>query len=217
MLAAFCLLFSSHELFLKADNYFLDENSAAEIYLYNGTFDKSENAITRDRIIQPVILGPEYRFVPTTGDFYDKDHITYLKFKSGKTGTYVAGISTLPRAIELNGEEFTDYLEHEGLAGIIAERENKGISDQGAREKYSKHVKAILQVGDTRTDSYATQLGYPIEFIPLVNPFALKVGDEASFQLSYMGKPLINQTVHVSSRSGYSEWRRRGDFLKDRC
>lgn len=35
-----------------------------------------------------------------------------------------------------------------------------------ARERYSKHVKVIVQVGDRRTNAYETALGYPAELIP---------------------------------------------------
>ncbi len=204
LLTLFFIL-SSHELFLKTDSYFFKENSQGELYLFNGTFDKSENVITRDRIIKPQILGPDYDFKPSTEDYFDNGNITYLKFKTGNAGTYVAGISTKPSDIELSGEEFTAYLEHEGLTDVISERKTKGISNQVANEKYSKHVKTILQVDERRTDNFSTHLGYPIEFIPLKNPYNLSVGDEMSFKLLYLDKPLNDQTVHVSSRKHPNE------------
>ncbi len=205
LLLALFFTLSSHELFLKSDTYFLDENGRFELYLFNGTFDESENVITRDRIIAPQIIGPDYNFEPSPNDYYDKDKATYLKFKTGAAGTYVAGISTKPRVIELNGEDFTAYLEHEGLTAVIADRKAKGISDQVAHEKYSKHVKAIFQVGEQRTDHFSTSLAYPIEFIPLKNPYTLSVRDSMSFKLLYKGEPLGNQTVHVSSRKNFGE------------
>jgi len=169
ILTALILFFilSSHELFLKSDSYYLEKNSDVELYLFNGTFDKSENVITRDRIINPQIIGPNFNFRPSNADYYDNDEVTYLKFKTGNSGTYIAGISTKPRAIELSGKDFTNYLEHEDLTEIIASRKNKGISDKKALEKYSKHVKAILQVDQKRSDNFSTELNYPIEFIPL--------------------------------------------------
>ncbi|QLG46374.1 DUF4198 domain-containing protein [Costertonia aggregata] len=190
---------SSHELFLKSDSHFLSPNSTSEIYLLNGTFDKSENSITRDRIINAKIIGPDYLYEPTDGDYSDENNITYLKFKTGETGSYVAGISTLPRMLEMTASDFNAYLDHEGLANTLADRKKDGSIEKGAKEKYSKHVKSLLQVGDQRTDHYMAQLNYPIEFIPLNNPFAMKVGDSISFQLLSSGKPLANQTVHYST------------------
>lgn len=144
VLITFYVLLCSHELFLKTDSYYIETHESSELYLFNGTFDNSENIITRDRIGKAKIVGPDYNFIPSKDDFCDKENITFLKFKTGNKGTYVAGISTLPRTIELNAADFQEYLEHEGLVDIIAMREKMGISDSSAREKYSKHVKALL-------------------------------------------------------------------------
>lgn len=197
----FCcfVVFSSHELFLKADSHFLGANMPAELHLFNGTFDKSENSISRDRITDPKIVGPEYTFKPVDGDFYDKDNATFLKFKTGDAGTYVAGISTLPRNLEMTAEKFNEYLEHEGLDHMLAERNKDGSIASGATEKYSKHVKSLLQIEEKHTDHYQLEMGYPIEFVPLSNPFDAKPGDAISFRLLRDGKPLSGQTVHYST------------------
>lgn len=192
---------SSHELFLKSDSHFLKANEAAELFLFNGTFDKSENVITRDRIIDDKIIGPGFDFHPSVDNYYDKEHATYLKFKTGNPGTYVAGVSTLPRTIEMNAQEFKEYLEHEGLSDVLAQRERKGLSSKGAKEKYSKHVKSILQVAETKTGHFSKTFDYPIEFVPLKNPYELSVGDDIAFQLLLDGTPLANQVVHFSSRA----------------
>jgi uncharacterized GH25 family protein len=47
---------------------------------------------------------------------------------------------------------------------------------KGARERYHKHVKAMVQVGNTRSDHYATPLGYPAEIVPMENPYSLANG-----------------------------------------
>ena len=199
VLAGIIVLMSSHELFLKTDSHFLKEGQATELYLYNGTFDKSENVITRDRIQDAKVLGPDYEFIPSDSDYYDQENATYLKLTVGKSGTYVAGISTLARNIELTAEEFKEYLEHEGLDRVVKERDMKGISNRAVVEKYSKHVKALLQVSDEHSEDYNRELNYPIEFIPLQNPYLLSVGEIIDFQLLYKGEPLANEVVHFSS------------------
>ena len=201
-LVALLLLLSSHELFLKTEAYYLAPHQASELYLFNGTFDTSENTITRDRIVQAKILGPKYEFLPKETDYYDQGDVTFLKFQTGNAGTYVAGVSTLPNAIELSATNFQEYLEHEGLAEVVEERKRKGIDNASAREKYSKHVKAILQVSDQKTKHFQTALGYPIEFIPLHNPYSLKIGNSLTLKLLRDGQPLADQIVHYSCRSG---------------
>ena len=190
---------TSHELFLKTDAYFLAPGQASELYLFNGTFDTSENSITIDRIIDLTVLGPDYGVEMENEKFYERDNVSYFQFNAGKSGTYVAGISTAARTLEMTAQEFNDYLEHEGLTATIEEREKEGSYNNGANEKYSKHVKAILQVGSDKTEDYQTELGYPIEFIPLSNPYDAKVGTSISFKLLRNGQPLPNHVVHYST------------------
>jgi hypothetical protein len=83
-------------------------------------------------------------------------------------------------------------------------KENNAL-DQAAVERYSKHVKTIFQVGETRTDDWQTPLDYPIEFVPLSNPYDLHAGDMLKVRLLRQGKPLVGQLVYVDSdNSGHS-------------
>jgi uncharacterized GH25 family protein len=63
------------------------------------------------------------------------------------------------------------------------------------RERYSKYVKTIFQVGDKQSGNYKTVLGYPVEIVPQTNPYSLKTGDTFEFQCLKDGKPLTNQFV----------------------
>lgn len=199
VLVACYVLFSSHELFLKTDNYFVKPHTEGEMYLFNGTFDKSENVITRDRIEEARIVGPSFAEAVSRTAYYDKEKSTYLRFTSGAAGTYTAGISTKPKMIELDAEAFNDYLDHEGLEDTIKERKADGSFNSGAREKYSKHVKALFQVGDKRTEEYGTVFGFPIEFVAKTNPYTVNAGESLSFQLLRDGKPLPNHICHFST------------------
>ena len=199
LLLTITFTFSAHELFLKTDSHFLKPNSASQLYLYNGTFDTSENEITRDRIVNAKIIGPDYLFEPTEKNYMDKDEITYLNLTTGDAGTYVAGISTLPRILEMDAKAFNKYLDHEGLEGTIVNRKAANIMEKGAKERYSKHVKALLQVGDATSIDFMKPLNYPIEFVPLNNPYEIKLGDAVAFKLLRDGKPLANHIVHYST------------------
>lgn len=190
------LILSGHDLFLKTDQYYAKPHSRQELFLFNGTFWMSENPISRDRISDPKIIGPEYSFVPTDEHWYDRDSITFLTYTTGGSGTYVAGVSTLPRSIFLEAAEFNEYLEHDGILDVLSAREASGELESDETELYSKHVKAILQVGDEHSDHYSQVLGYPVEFIPVDNPYTAIIGDVITFILLCDGKPLANQLVY---------------------
>ena len=197
--------FYGHDLFLKSKNYHLIPHERVAVSLFNGTFETSENVITRARMIDVSIITGDGTLVhPDTACWRDEDTRAVLEFETGSAGTYVVGVSTAPSMIELSAEDFNAYLQHDGVLDVFAERKRDGSLKSVARERYSKHVKSILQVGSHRSDSYKTKLGYPVELIPLSNPYDLKVGDTLSVLFLRHGKPEPDQLIYASY-AGYHE------------
>ena len=198
LFAAF-VLFSSHDMFLKMGTYFLQPNQLATLKVFNGTFDKSENVIARSRMKDVSLLGNGTRLHPDTTQWTEIDSVTILNFKTGDAGTWVAGLSTHAKNIELVAKDFNEYLQHDGLLDMLEWRTKNNALDKNAVEKYTKHVKAIFQVGDRKSEDWKTPLGYPVEFMPERNPYDLKPGDALSVKLLWNGQPLPNQLVYIGS------------------
>ena len=196
------VVFCSHDMFLKLGDYHLPPNTFATIELVNGTFEASENTIDRDRMIDVSLVGHGAREAVDTSKWTEQDLSTLLQFKTGKAGTYVAGVSTAARSIEMEAEAFNGYLEHDGVLDELQWREDNDALGQAAVERYSKHVKTIFQVGDTKTDDYAAVLDYPIEFVPMSNPYDLRIGNKLHVGLLLNGKPLGNQPVLIGNDGG---------------
>ena len=138
------------------------------------------------------------RIAIASNQWQDKDStITQLPFETGASGTYVVGVSTKARNIALTAENFNSYLEHDGVLDILEQRTKDGSLAEDAVESYEKHVKAIYQVGDTKTADWSTTLGYPIEFVPLSNPYESYSGEKLEVQLLLEGKPVSNQLVYA--------------------
>jgi hypothetical protein len=195
------LLCSGHDLFLKLDDYRLKPNAPARLQVFNGTFEESDNTVARHRMKDMSLIGLGNRTHPDTMQWSEKDNVTILEFKTGKPGTWVAGLSTFPKDIKLKAKEFNEYLEHDGVIDMLDWRKQNNAMEQDAVEKYSKHVKAIFQVGDTKTEDWKTVLGYPIEFVPEQNPYDLKVGESLSVKLLWNGQTLTNQLVYAGSNA----------------
>ena len=190
---------SAHDMFLKLSTYFVAPNSEATVALINGTFDQSENAIARDRMTDVSIVdGQGAVHHPDTSQWRDDGNRALLDFRTGEPGTYVVGVSTAARMIDLSAEDFNNYLRHDGVVDVLAAREEEGALDQSARERYSKHVKALVQVGDARSDTYSHRLGYPIEIVPQQNPYAMQSGDALDVLVLRDGRPVANQIVYAN-------------------
>ncbi|MDN3204057.1 DUF4198 domain-containing protein [Algoriphagus sediminis] len=193
------IVLSSHDMFLKLDNFFLQPNSDSVIQLLNGTFERSENVISRDRMLDVSLVGMGSRTEMDTSFWYEKDSSTYLEISTGDEGTYLVGVSTAARNIEMDAEAFNSYLEHDGVLDMLEWRKENDAMDQPAVERYSKHVKTIFQVGDELTEDWKTVLGYPIEFVPMENPYDIHPGHEMKVKLLWKGKPLSGQIVYVGN------------------
>ena len=190
---------SSHDLFLKMGTYILDSGQKASLLLYNGTFHESENSITRDRMTDVSLVGNGERTAVDTSQWRDEDGATILDFTTGMEGTWVAGVSTKPRNIELAAADFNDYLEHDGVLDMLEWRKQNNALEQDAVEKYSKHVKTIFQIGEKRSDDWKTVLSYPIEFVPQNNPYNLHADEDLEVLLLWQGEPLANQLIYAGS------------------
>lgn len=189
----------AHDMFLKLETFFVAENAAVAIQLINGTFEASENAVTRDRMADVSVVSGDGRVTHPPGSaWHDHPRSAWLEFETGAAGTYVVGVSTNATVFELSGEDFDGYLEHDGVVDILEKRKAEGAFGQAAVERYSKHVKAIVQVGEARTSAYEQRLGYPVEFVPLQNPYEMGVGD--TFQVLFLkrGEPVANQMIYAS-------------------
>ena len=197
------LLLCSHDLYVKMETYFLKPNQVATLSLYNGTFENSENVITRDRMLDASLVAQGKRVAIDSAKWKDRNGtVTQFTFTAGEAGTYVAGVSTKARNIELTADKFNDYLEHDGVLDMLEHRTQNNLLDQDAVESYQKHVKAIYQVGDVKTNDWSTVLGYPIEFVPQSNPYESYSGEQLTVQLLLDGQPLSNQLVYADYIAG---------------
>lgn len=194
LLSTAAVLFA-HDLFLKLDNYFMPPNTTVRVVVLNGTFSASEAAVASDRLLDLSVVGPTERRTIPRASWQPSGDSTWLTVQTGASGTYVIGASLSPRQIALSAEDFNNYLKEDGIPDVLNARTINGELGLAVRERYQKHVKAVLQVGETRTEAYATVLGYPAELVPLTNPYAARVGDTLAVRTLLDGSPLARQLV----------------------
>ncbi|MEW5686577.1 MAG: DUF4198 domain-containing protein [Pseudomonadota bacterium] len=188
----------AHEMFLKPASFYLAPGAKTVIALFNGTFDKSENPILRERMRSVSVIANGKISHPATSQWRDDKVTSYLDLTVGATGTYAVGVSTNPKVLELPADEFEEYLRHDGIEDVLKARQAEKPPRTPVKERYSKHVRTILQVGPTLTDDYSRPFGFPAEVLLLKNPAALKVGDTLSFRALIRGKPMASQLVYAS-------------------
>lgn len=204
---AVCLLLGSaaslaaHDLFLRLESYFIRPGSTIRVHVLNGTFSKSEGAVTRDRLRHLSLVTSDGVSQLDTTAWQATGDTSVLTVQTGASGTYVIGASLRPRELRLEAEDFNTYLASDGVPDVLEARRRDSELGRPARERYHKHVKAIVQVGDTRTDGYQTALGYPAELVPLDNPYALRSAGVLRVRALVESRPVANQLVVSGGRT----------------
>jgi uncharacterized GH25 family protein len=186
---------AAHDMFVKPTRFFAPENAEVRARLLNGTFSRSENSIARNRLADASVLTPRGRIKLDTAEWGVKGDTSTFHIHTRAAGTYVIGVSTKPSTIELSADDFNLYLKDDGIPDVLAARQKAGELTKGAKERYHKHVKALIQVGTTRSELYATPMGYPAEIMPLANPYSLQAGATLRVRTLVDGKPAANQYV----------------------
>lgn len=116
-------------------------------------------------------------------------------FTPGAAGLYLLGFHNTRSFVDLEPERFLAYLEQEGLEHVAQLREQRGETERNGREFYSRSAKALVQVGDVPGDGHDRALGYPVELIPLANPYALAPGAGLPVEFRYRDRPVANVLV----------------------
>lgn len=191
----------AHDFFFRADNFIVAPNSVVRLRALNGTFSQSENSITRDRLRDVSVVSASGRTHPDTMQWSVTGDTSVLSVRVGKPGTYVIGASLYPRQITLKATEFNSYLADDGIPDVLSARKKNNELKKDATERYSKHIKALIQVGNTKTGDFSAALDYPAELIPLDNPYTLARGSALRVRALVDGKTVPNQLVVAGGRT----------------
>lgn len=115
-------------------------------------------------------------------------------------GLYVIGYRSHRSTITLDATTFEGYLASEGLERVSALRAERGQSQAGATEVYSRCAKSLVAAGDTDRVATDVSLGFTLELVAEGNPYLLIPGDELPVRLLYEGTPLEGALVVAFNR-----------------
>lgn len=193
----------AHELFLRPDRFFLEPHSREILKVVNGTFDQSLAIFARTRMREVSIVGDGKLSHPPDSDWHDANAASYLSFTTGAAGTYVAGVSSKSGVRPQSADDFRAFLKLYGALDGLAAFESASKLET-VRLRSSKHVKAVVQVGDKSSADFSRPLGHPVEIVLRTNPYRIKLDDELSFQVLHLGKPVPNHGVYAG-HAGFNE------------
>ena len=192
----------AHEYWFECDNFFPRVNERTDLRLFVGSALKKEEERTyqasKTDSFQMFSASEVFDVRPLAED----GRSPILKFASDHAGTFLMSMERNWSYIKLDADKFEEYLREDGMEYIIAERKRFGESAKEGRERYSRYLKTLIQVGDSRTGSAKTRVGSKIEIVSLENPYSKKVGDNLKLQVYFSGFPLADRAVVADNRDG---------------
>lgn len=192
---------TAHEYWLEPESFFLAPNEKTTVRLFVGdglVNDREERPFQRDKTPMFKVFSAR-KDADLLGVLSD-NALPMYRFSADSPGNYLLAMERNWSYITLEPDKFEEYLREDGMEYILAEREKLGESRKPARERYSRFIKGLIQVGDKQDSSFGKKLGFKLELIPLSNPYSKKTGDTIQFQVLLDGKPLPNRTVFANNR-----------------
>lgn len=94
--------------------------------------------------------------------------------------------------------KFQKFADHKDFADMAARHAANGFPDPPFKERYTRHAKALIAVGDGAGADRA--LGLKTEFVALTNPYAPGFDGAMQVQVLYDGAPRPDAQVEVFDR-----------------
>jgi len=124
-----------------------------------------------------------------------------LRLGLAQPGGHLLALERDTTRVQLRARHFNRYLEQEGLHQVLAERRKAGELWRRGTERYTRYVKAFVQVGGVEDTVSTRVLGHRLEVVPERELAGLKVGDRLKVRVLFEGRPLTGVQVEALARA----------------
>jgi uncharacterized GH25 family protein len=123
-------------------------------------------------------------------------HSSRFSVKLARAGIGTLAVDLLPRTLELRDSLIAEYMEDITASAEVRARWASRPTATKWKERYTKHAKTFIRVGDAGGDtSYRVPVGMDLEIVPLNDPTALHVGDTLAVLVLSRGRPATSLSV----------------------
>lgn len=164
---------------------------------------RQRSSIAAARIVRFEAIAPDGRRIDLRPRLHMGGAVDDATIAFDRPGTYVVVLATDSRAqSHLPAIRFNDYLKVEGLTPAIELRTRTGRTDADGAENYSRHAKAIVQVGSPDRSSRTMverPLGLELEIVPDRSPLATPRATTFPVRVFYRGRLLAGALVKLTN------------------
>lgn len=189
---------SAHEFWIEPISYEIAAGETLQAHFKNGENFKGSSLSFFDRSAARFDLyagGVTTPITPRSGDSPALDVSAPVK-----DGLVVVVHETTPSMLTYRKwEKFQKFVAHKDFATALNDHVAAGWSQEKFRERYTRHVKALIAVGGGEGADVPT--GLRTEFVALSNPYEPTFNNNMKIRLNYEGAPRADAQVEVFARA----------------
>ncbi len=138
----------------------------------------------------------------TTGVAGNEGDIPALSLIAERSGLHVIAQNTIAFRVTYDDwAVFRRYLADEGLDSFADLHRARGLPESGFAERYTRYVKALVQVGPVDPADRDVRIGMPLELVAEVNPYAPEV-EVLPVILTWRGAPVAGRQINIFRDDG---------------
>jgi uncharacterized GH25 family protein len=192
-----------HDFWVEPNSYEVAEAAPVGLTLQvgHGPF-RQRSPVPMRRIIRFSWVAPDSTIADLRGSLRLGAPDADAQLVFSQPGTFIVALETDNRAqSHLPSLRFNDYLRVEGLAAALQQRERTHRMDADGSEIYSRHSKALIQVGSSSEHSarITQPLGMPLEIIPDINPYDVPMATTLPIHVLFASRPLAGALVKLTN------------------
>ncbi len=186
----------AHEFWLVPDAFQIMTGGMLQVRGQNGMkFPVSESAVAVERIVDARLISANGEAKLT--DLSKLGTSLVIRGTPRSVGQHIVALRLAPQTVRVSTANFRITLAAEGAPEVAAqyEREGRFSKMDSLTRRHAKYAKTMVEVGQGGARAYSITTGYPLEFVPLTDPAALRAGDTLAIRLLYAGQGL--PSVHL--------------------
>lgn len=187
---------TAHEFWIEAESYQVGSSDEVVADLKNGQNFEGTTQSYFPRNFSRFDIVQNERVMPVEGRLGDRPALNVPAAADGLVSVVYEATPSFVTYKEW--EKFTKFADHKDFADIKARHKANGFPDVPFKERYTRHAKALIAVGDGQgTDS---ALGLKTEFVALTNPYDPGFDGTMRVQVLLDGTPRPDVQVEVFDR-----------------
>ena len=190
----------AHDFWLVPNAFAVGAGAALEVRGQTSVkFPTSVSAVTPERVADARIIGAAGE--ERVADLSVSGKSLWLKHRPGAPGQRVVAVALVTRASRAAPAGLKRYIALEGAPELAERYEREGAfgSADSVAQKTTKYAKAVVEVGQGGPRAFARAAGHALEFVPVTDPAALRVGDTIAVRLLFRGRPLAGAHLHAGA------------------